>query len=119
MQDDPGHDLHVVVPQPDRPARRLAHGRERLRQDVVGRLALGQAALQLGRDLTQLVVGEPAELLLERVDLVDARPKPADLFLARLGAEQVAEPLEHAATSIGACAAPTSRRRSSGRHAAC
>ena len=60
--------LHVEVPQPQHPARRLPHGRERLRQQRVKRLAGRQATAELGGLALQRLVGERLHGRLQRVD---------------------------------------------------
>ena len=67
----------------------LAHGGERRHQDVVERLAVGELLLELVGARAQRLVGERFQLLLQRVDLVDARPIGLDAPLVG-GAEQLA-----------------------------
>ena len=58
------HELHVEVPQAERAAARLAHGGERLGQQVVERLAVRVALAQLDGLVAQLVVAERLEVRL-------------------------------------------------------
>jgi hypothetical protein len=91
----PAHDLHVEVALAERPLRRLAHRRKGFRQEVVQAFTLGQPLLEGGGLVAQLVVGEPFEVLLERVDLRrDALQPLEDPALA--GTQQLLEDLGHA-----------------------
>jgi len=56
-----------------RALRRLAHGREGGHQDVVERGAVGDLLLELVGAGPQLLVREARDLVLERIDGVDAR----------------------------------------------
>ena len=49
VQHDAAHELHVEGPQAEHPLGRLAHDGERLVEQVVERLAGGQALAELGR----------------------------------------------------------------------
>ena len=94
------HDLHVVVPLPDDPLGRLAHGGERLGHQVVEGLALGQPLLELGRLRSQLVVAHRDEVVLDGVDRAGHRLQLAqDLALA--DAEQLVDDGRHAGDSPG------------------
>jgi hypothetical protein len=62
------HQLHVEVAHAEGPLRRLAHGRERLGQQVVEGLAAGVALAQLDGLVLELVVGQRREVVLELVD---------------------------------------------------
>ncbi len=62
------HELHVEVAEAEGALRRLAHGGERLGQQVVERLAGGVALAEGDGLVAQLVVGELLEALLEVVD---------------------------------------------------
>jgi hypothetical protein len=64
------HQLHVEVPLAQGPARGLAHGRERLRQQVVQGLAVFVPALELVGHAPELVVAHREEVVLDRVDLI-------------------------------------------------
>jgi len=63
--------LHVEVPEAQRAARRLAHHGERLRQQVVDGLAGGELLAELHGAGGELLVAEPLQPRLERVDLLD------------------------------------------------
>ena len=63
------HELHVVVALADDPAGRLADDRERLDQQVVEILAVGEPLAELGRLGPQRVVGQRLHLGFERVDV--------------------------------------------------
>ena len=97
---------------PRRRLRGLAADRERLRQDVVQRLAVGQALPELRRLRGELVVGEGLDLLFPLVHFVDERPELLQLLLVVV-AEDVfqeshsvlsfcAQVREHAASMIPA-----------------
>ena len=62
MEDDAADHLDVVVALADLPLRRLADDGEGLRQQVVERLAVGDALAELVRLGAQLFVGERLEL---------------------------------------------------------
>ena len=71
VQRDRPHDLHVEVALADRAPGRLAHARERLRQEVVERLAVGEPPAELRRLGGELLVREVLDLGLERVHQAD------------------------------------------------
>ena len=73
MQHHAADQLHVEVALADGALARLAHGGERLGQEIVQRLALRQARLELVRLGAQLLVGQPRELRLQPVDALDLR----------------------------------------------
>ena len=84
VQGRPAHDLHVEVALAEGPLGRLADRRERLRQQVVEALAVGQPLLEDIRLVAQLLVGELLEVVLEGIDLggdalqpLRTRPSPA------------------------------------------
>jgi len=91
-------DLHVEVPLPQRAPGRLAHRRERLRKQLVQGLPLGQPSpIPVGL-LAQLHVGEPGEVVLQRVDLGSEALQPSqDAALA--GPQHLVDDLRHAAIS--------------------
>ena len=74
------HQLHVVVTLADHPRASLAGDGEGLDQQVVERLAVGEALAELGGLGLQLGVGERLELGFERVDLGHQRLQSPDLF---------------------------------------
>src|SRR3954447_4512794 len=69
VQDDPAHQLHVEHPLIRLPQARLAHGRERLEQELLERLAVLEPLPELRGLAAQLVVGERLEVGLERGDV--------------------------------------------------
>ena len=69
VEDDAGHELDVEGADADRPLERLAHGGIRLEEDLLERLAVLDALLELGGLAAQLVVRERLELGLERADV--------------------------------------------------
>ena len=73
VQDHAAHELHVVMAQPEHAATRLAADGERLDQQVVERLALGQTPAELVGLLAQLRRTHLLVLRLQRVDGVDPR----------------------------------------------
>jgi hypothetical protein len=95
VQGRPTHDLHVEVALAEGPLGRLADRGERLRQQVVEALAVGQPLLEDIRLVAQLLVGELLEVVLEGVDLGgDALEPFEDPPLA--GTQQLLEDLGHA-----------------------
>ena len=58
VQDHAAHELDVVMPHLEEPAARLAAGGERLGQEVIEGLALGQPAAELRGLALQLLVGQ-------------------------------------------------------------
>ena len=69
VQDDAAHHLDVEHPLLRLAPARLAHGGERLEEQLVERLAVLEPLAELGRLAAQLVVGERLELGLERGDV--------------------------------------------------
>ena len=65
--------LHVEVALPERAARRLAHHRERLGQEIIQRLPAAQALLKLDSLRGEGLVGEGGDLRLQRVGGPDER----------------------------------------------
>ena len=80
VEDDAADELHVEVPHVQHAASGLADDGEGLGQQVVERLALGDARAELRRLGAELLVGERLDRRLERVDLLDER---ADRFSSR------------------------------------
>ncbi len=64
------HQLDVEVPLAEDPVRGLAHGRERLREELVQRLAVLVALLELIGHAAELFVAHGEEVVLDRVDLI-------------------------------------------------
>ena len=69
MEDDPAHELDVEEADADRPPERLADGRVGLEDQVLERLAVLEALLELGGLPAELVVRELLEVGLERPDV--------------------------------------------------
>ena len=69
VEDDAAHQLHVEEADAHRALERLAHGGERLEEELVERLAVLDALLELGRLGRELGVGELLEVRLERADV--------------------------------------------------
>ena len=92
--------LHVVMPQADEAAARLAANGEGFDQDVVERFARGQPAAELGGLGAQLVIGHRLVLRLQRADRLDLGLQP--LQEPRVGgAEQAGDgPLEPAENGV-------------------
>ena len=86
MEDDAADELHPVGAQPQHPVRRLPAGGKRLREDVVQRLAVCQAGLELVGLGAQIVVAEGAVLVRHRLDFVHCGGERLDLPLGT-GAE--------------------------------
>ena len=73
VQHDAAHQLDPVGPQAQHPVRGLPHGGEGLRQDIVQRLAVCQALLELGGLGLELGVGQGLVLVGHGLDLVHHR----------------------------------------------
>ena len=69
VKDDPAHELDVEEADADRALERLAHRRVRLEDEVLERLAVLDALLELRGLPEQLLVGQLLELGLERADV--------------------------------------------------
>ena len=69
VEDDPAHELDVEEADADRALERLAHGRVRLEDQLLERLAVLEPLLELGGLSAQLVVGQLLEVGLERADV--------------------------------------------------
>ena len=97
VQGGAAHDLHVEVPLAERALGRLTDRGERLGEEVVEGLAVGQPGPELVGHRPQLLVGHGDELVLDGVDLLrDGLQLPEDLALA--GAEHLVEQSGHAGT---------------------
>ena len=92
--------LHVEVPHVEHAPAGLADHGERLDQQVVERLAVGDALAELDGLVAELLVGERLDLRLERADLRDARTEPLDLTLV-LGADDLGEELTDHSQCVG------------------
>src|SRR3546814_19111554 len=78
MEDDAADQLHIVVTLLERPLRGLADGGDGLRQDIIVRLALGEALAQNRRLAAKLLVGHYRDGGLETIDAVDALLEGSD-----------------------------------------
>ena len=78
--------LHVEVTLPERAPRRLAHHRERLREEIIERLPRAQPLLELGGLSGKRLVGERGNLRLQRVGHLEEWLDP--LKFARRGIAQ-------------------------------
>ena len=83
------HQLNIEMTLAQRSSRRVADDRERLRQDVVERLALCEAVAELRGARPQGVVGQRLRPGLERVDLHDDLLQSSELGL--VGVEDAPE----------------------------
>ena len=84
VQGGPAPQLHVEGALPERPPRRLADRGERLGEDVVERLAVGQPLTELVGHRSQLGVAHRDEVVLDGVDLLtDPLELAQDLPFAR------------------------------------
>ena len=86
--------LDVEVAHLERADRGFAHGRERLRQQVVQRLAVGDALPETPGLGAQILVGHGLHARLEGVDPVHDRLHPLD-FAVVLAAEHLGQKAEH------------------------
>ena len=84
VQHQPAEHLHVVVAHLHLAPRRLAHHRERLRQDVIERGAIFEPLNELRRLLAQRHIVEPLGLRLPLVDRLHYRFEPLDLPRVRI-----------------------------------
>ena len=75
VEHDATHHLHIEGPHLQRPLRRLAHNRKGLDEQIVDGLPLLQAPAELRGLPTQLLIAQPLELRLQRIDLLHARAK--------------------------------------------
>ena len=76
VKDDAAHHLNVEHPLLRLAPARLAHGCERLEEQLVERLAVREPLAELGRLRAQLLVGERLELRLERRDVLGLLLEP-------------------------------------------
>ena len=80
VQRGAAHELHLVVELAERAPGGLAHHRERLGQQVVERLAVGEALLERVGERAQFGIGEVDVVVLEGLDVIGDRGQPTDLF---------------------------------------
>ena len=98
MQRRAAHELDVEVALSEHALGRLADGRERLGQQVVERLAVGQPLLELVGLRLQLLVGHRDEVVLDGVDLLGGGLELAKL-LAFADAKDFVEQCGHGMSS--------------------
>ena len=92
VEDDPAHQLDVEEPDADRALERLANSGVRLEDQVLERLAVLEALLELGGLAAELVVRQLLEVGLERADV-----------RRLLGEALEAAPLAHAEDASRTC----------------
>ncbi len=92
VEDHAADQLDVVVPHRQHPAPGLADDGERLRLQLVERLAAGDTLPELGGLRLELLVRERLNRRLEAVDLGDNRDQPLQ-FAVVLGADNLCEKL--------------------------
>ena len=102
MEHDAAHQLHVEMTLAQGALGRLAHGGERVDQQVVEAGALVQALAQAIGAGAQLGVAQPLELGLERVDRVDRLPERLDEAVVGRAEQPLGNRAEHRAGSSGA-----------------
>ena len=90
VQDDAADELHVEVPHVEHAAAGLAHDGERLGQQIVERLALGQPVAEFRRLRAELVVAERLDARLERVHFAHDRAQTLQLAFV-LGTDDLGE----------------------------
>ncbi len=78
MQDDPAHELDIEEANAHGTLERFAHGGERLEEQLVERLAVLDALLELDRLGGEVGVGELLEVGLERADVHRLLGKPLE-----------------------------------------
>ncbi len=81
MQDDAADELHVEVPHVQRAFARLAYHRERFREQVVERFALGETVAELDGLAAQLLVRELLDLWFFGADLDNQRSESFQLAI--------------------------------------
>ena len=96
VQDHPADELHVEVPLPQRPHRRLTAGGKGRHQDVVQARALRDLLLERLRARPQRLVRQTRQFLLQRVDLRNARQISLDPTLVRRTKQLAGNNADHA-----------------------
>ena len=87
MQNDAAHKLHRIGPQAQHPVRRLPHGGESLRQQVIQGLPLSQPLLELGSLAPEFFLAQGLIAVLQGQNLIHQRLNFLDFPLGA-GAEQ-------------------------------
>ena len=85
VEHDAAHDLHIEMPESEHARARLAHGGERLGQQLVEGLALGVSLLVFFGACGEFLVRHRLELVLERNDFVCDLAHFAQLSLVAIG----------------------------------
>jgi hypothetical protein len=94
VDDDATEKLDVEGAQPDGAPRGLAHHRERLRQDVIERLAVGESVFKFIGLRSQLIVGELLDFGLQSIDLIHNWLKLSKLLFVGLSEDPIYGALE-------------------------
>ncbi len=81
VQGDAAHELHLVVELAQGSPRRFAHDGERLGQDVVERLVVGEPLLEGVGERAELSIGQIDVIVFERLDVIGNGGQPPNLFL--------------------------------------
>ena len=95
MEHHPADELHVEVAHVERALRRLADDGERLREQVVERLAPREAILELRGSCRERLVRERRDLRLERVDPCDGLGVRLDQAVVAAAEDRPEEPGNH------------------------
>ena len=95
VEHDPADHLHIVMPLTEHARSRLAHGRERLREQIVQLFALGKARAEFDRLRGELLVRQRVQRRLERADLGDDRPERFDITVVRRPEKRFGNTAEH------------------------
>ena len=101
VQNHAADQLHVVGAQPEHPARGLAHGRERFRQQTVQRGPFGEAPAKLFGPGTQLLVRQRLHFRFQRVDPGHRLAELAQDALVAAAENARHHTVEHGQSSVG------------------
>nr|BAL54247.1 hypothetical protein HGMM_F13G06C30 [uncultured Acetothermia bacterium] len=89
MNDDPADELDIERAQPNRAARGLAHHGERLGQEIIECLAVGEPISEFVGLGAELIVGELLHLGLQPIDLIDDGLELAESLFVGLAEDPV------------------------------